>query len=58
LFTPLQAMMSVATLPLLMPNRTVGVLVIARDNGFGLDAAHVRMLDALSYYAALGVERV
>ncbi|MGH7619494.1 MAG: sensor histidine kinase, partial [Gemmatimonadaceae bacterium] len=36
----------------------VGVLLIMSTGGLALTPAHVRVLDALSYYAALGVERV
>jgi two-component system sensor histidine kinase KdpD len=38
--------------------RIVGVLGIERSGGLALDPAERRVLDALSYYAALGVERV
>jgi two-component system sensor histidine kinase KdpD len=44
-------------LPLRVRERNVGVLAIVRDNGLQLDAEGRRVLDALSYYAALGVER-
>ena len=44
-------------LPLKVRDRTVGVLAIVRDEGLALDAEARRVLDALSYYAALGVER-
>ncbi len=44
--------------PLRVRERTVGVLSIRTDAGLSLDAAELRMLEALSYYAALGVERV
>ena len=44
--------------PLQVRDRTVGVLSIANSNGLALSAAQIRVLDALSYYAALGVERV
>jgi two-component system sensor histidine kinase KdpD len=37
--------------------RTVGVLRIARASGFSASAAEIRVLDALAYYAALGIER-
>ncbi len=39
-------------------DRTVGVLRIGRAGGLTLTPAQTRVLDALSYYAALGVERV
>jgi two-component system sensor histidine kinase KdpD len=44
--------------PLRVRDRTVGVLVIHQDAGLMLSAAEIRVLEALSYYAALGVERV
>jgi two-component system, OmpR family, sensor histidine kinase KdpD len=44
--------------PLQVRGVTVGVLRIATTNGLALTPAQVRVLDALSYYAALGVERV
>jgi two-component system, OmpR family, sensor histidine kinase KdpD len=44
--------------PLRVRDRTVGVLRIGRAGGLTLTAAQTRVLDALSYYAALGVERV
>jgi two-component system sensor histidine kinase KdpD len=44
-------------LPLRVRDRNVGVLAIVRDRGLELDAEARRVLDALSYYAALGVER-
>jgi two-component system, OmpR family, sensor histidine kinase KdpD len=43
--------------PLQARGRTVGVLRIARAAGLSASAAEMRVLDALSYYAALGVER-
>ncbi len=43
--------------PLKARGRTVGVLRIARAAGLSPNAAEMRVLDALSYYAALGVER-
>ena len=48
----------VAALPLVVRERLVGVLLVAREPDLALAAAHTRMLDVLSYYAALGVERV
>lgn len=45
-------------LPLRVRERVVGVLGIGSVAGFRLGAAHQRVLRALSYYAALGVERV
>ena len=44
--------------PLLARGRTVGVLRIERAAGLSVSAAEFRVLDALSYYAALGLERV
>ena len=44
-------------LPLRVRDRNVGVLAIVRDQGLKLDAEARRVLDALCYYAALGVER-
>jgi two-component system, OmpR family, sensor histidine kinase KdpD len=44
--------------PLSVRGRIVGVLGIERSGGLALDPAERRVLDALSYYAALGVERV
>jgi two-component system, OmpR family, sensor histidine kinase KdpD len=43
--------------PLQARGRTVGVLRISRAAGITASAAEIRVLDALSYYAALGVER-
>jgi two-component system sensor histidine kinase KdpD len=45
-------------LPLRVRDRTVGVLRIAGDGALELDVAQLRFLVALSYYAALGVERL
>ena len=44
--------------PLRVRGATVGVLRISAANGLRLTPAQVRVLEALSYYAALGVERV
>ena len=44
-------------LPLRARERTVGVLRLASPNGLRLDPEQWRFLSALSYYAALGVER-
>jgi two-component system, OmpR family, sensor histidine kinase KdpD len=44
--------------PLRVRDRTVGVLRIGSANGLALTPAQVRVLDALSYYAALAIERV
>ncbi len=45
-------------LPLQVRDRIVGVLAIGADAGLDLRASQRRVLRALSYYAALGVERV
>jgi two-component system, OmpR family, sensor histidine kinase KdpD len=45
-------------LPLRVRERTVGVLRVATAEGLRLDPERWRFLDAISYYAALGVERV
>jgi len=44
--------------PLQVRGATVGVLRITAAAGLALSAAQGRVLDALAYYAALGVERV
>jgi two-component system sensor histidine kinase KdpD len=45
-------------LPLVAHDKSVGVLRLADRSGLRLDPARRRFLDALSYYAALGIERV
>lgn len=45
-------------LPLSVRDRVVGVLRLEAAHGLRLDAERWRFVDALSYYAALGVERV
>jgi two-component system, OmpR family, sensor histidine kinase KdpD len=45
-------------LPLRVRDRTVGVLTITPEQMLSLNTAQERFLDALSYYAALGVERL
>ena len=45
-------------LPLQVRGRTVGVLSIEHADALTLDAPRLRFLEALAYYAALGVERV
>jgi two-component system sensor histidine kinase KdpD len=45
-------------LPLVAHDKSVGVLLLADSYGLRLDPARRRFLDALSYYAALGIERV
>jgi two-component system sensor histidine kinase KdpD len=45
-------------LPLVVHDRAVGVLRLADAGGLSLGPARRRILDALSYYAALGIERV
>jgi two-component system sensor histidine kinase KdpD len=52
--TPARALL----LPLSAHDRSVGVLRLADRAGLRLDPAQRRFLDALSYYAALGIERV
>ena len=44
--------------PLQVRGATVGVLRVADAHGLAFTAAQVRVLDALAYYAALGLERV
>jgi two-component system sensor histidine kinase KdpD len=44
--------------PLIVRERTVGVLRISHGTPFSLDTGREQFLSALSYYAALGVERV
>ena len=45
-------------LPLRVRDRTVGVLRLAGDESISIDHAQARFLVALSYYAALGIERL
>jgi two-component system sensor histidine kinase KdpD len=45
-------------LPLRVRDRTVGVLRLAGDEPIEIDTAQARFLVALSYYAALGIERL
>lgn len=52
------ALMRAFLRPLQARGATVGVLRVAQSTGLSLSAAQVRVLDALSYYAALGLERV
>ena len=60
--TELALLESGAALALLLPlrvrGRTVGVLRVANETGLHLDSPRWRFLDAISYYAALGVERM
>ena len=44
--------------PLMVRDRTVGVLRVSHAKPFSLDAGREQFLSALSFYAALGVERV
>jgi two-component system sensor histidine kinase KdpD len=44
--------------PLMVRERPVGVLHVSREQPFTLDPGRAQFLSALSYYAALGVERV
>jgi len=48
----------VLLLPLRVREHTVGVLSIEHADALVLDAPRLRFLEALAYYAALGVERV
>ncbi len=52
--TPLRSLF----IPLLVRDRLVGVLCIRDARAFVLDPSQEQFLSALSYYAALGVERV
>ena len=45
-------------LPLIVRERTVGVLRMSRATPFTLDPSREQFLSALSYYASLGVERM
>jgi two-component system sensor histidine kinase KdpD len=45
-------------LPLLVHERLVGALLLANRHGLRLDRGERRVLEALAYYAALGVERM
>ncbi len=45
-------------LPLRVQSHVVGVLRLSDDAALAIDSAKRRFLDALTYYAALGVERV
>lgn len=45
-------------LPLVIRGETVGVLRVVAERGLALSAPQARLLVALAYYAALGVERV
>jgi two-component system sensor histidine kinase KdpD len=44
--------------PLTVPERTVGVLSVSHRDYFRLDLSREQFLSALSFYAALGVDRV
>jgi two-component system sensor histidine kinase KdpD len=44
--------------PLTVRDRVVGVLAVERTDGLVLDEPRRRILDAMSFYAALGVERI
>src|SRR6185295_2104172 len=44
--------------PLMVRDRTVGVLRVSHATPFSLDPSREQFLSALSFYAALGVERV
>jgi two-component system sensor histidine kinase KdpD len=45
-------------IPLTVQERSVGTLVLSNETPVQLDAAQLRFLDAITYYAALAVERV
>ena len=45
-------------IPLLVHNRAVGVMRLGQQAGFRFSVGQRRLLDALTYYAALGAERV
>jgi two-component system sensor histidine kinase KdpD len=47
-----------AVIPLSVQGRVVGSLRLANDSPVSLDAAQRRFLDAITYYAALAVDRV
>lgn len=55
--TPLSDLRALA-IPLSVRGRVVGALRLASRSGFSLSDDQRRVLDALSYYAALGAERV
>ena len=44
-------------LPLFAEDRTIGVLIVRGNPGLTLDAPRRRLLAAMGYYAALGIER-
>jgi two-component system sensor histidine kinase KdpD len=44
--------------PLLVQGRVVGIMAVANSNAVRLDPSQRRFLDAISYYAALAVDRV
>ena len=46
------------SLPLRAEERTIGLLVVSANGGLLLDGAQRRLLAALGYYAALGLERM
>jgi two-component system sensor histidine kinase KdpD len=52
--TPIQRIL----LPLSVQGRIVGLLTVANNTPVALDAAQLRFLDAISYYAALAADRV
>jgi two-component system, OmpR family, sensor histidine kinase KdpD len=45
-------------IPLTVQGRVVGTLKVSNDSPVTLDAAQLRFLDAITYYAALAVDRV
>ncbi len=54
--TPIQA--HVLAIPLRVETRVIGVLLVRGDPALAVDAPRRRLLNALGYYAALGVERM
>lgn len=55
---PPDAQIRTLLIPLTVRDRTVGVLRVSHAEPFALDPSREQFLIALSYYAALGVERV
>jgi two-component system sensor histidine kinase KdpD len=54
----LSAQVEKIVIPLSVQGRLVGVLRVSNATPVTLDAAQLRFLDAITYYAALGVDRV
>ena len=55
---PQDAQLRTLLVPLIVRDRTVGVLRVSNAKPFSLDPGREQFLSALSFYAALGVERV